>query len=77
MLLRVVLELDHLVNLLANFAVRILELVSLVRQLVDVVKETVVLLLCLDERSNDLIDSGDASRLLNLLESIFDHLHVA
>ena len=77
LLLRVVLQLDHFVDLLTDFAVRILQLIRLIRQFVDVVEEGVVLLLSFDEAGHDLIDSSDTCRLLDLLEGILDDLYIS
>ena len=74
--LGVVLQLDHFVNLLANLPIRILQLVSLIRQLVHIVEQRIVLLFSLDERSDDFVNGCDASRLFDLLESVLNHLHI-
>jgi len=75
--LRVVFEFDHFVDLLAYLLVLVVELVCLVGQLVHVVQERVVLLFRLDKAGHDLVNRRDSRRLLDLLERILDHLHVA
>ena len=77
LLLRVVLQLNHFVDLVAYLPVRVLKLIRLVRQLIHVVEERIVLLLRLDKRSHDFINGRDSSRLLDLLEGVLDDLHVA
>lgn len=76
MLLRVGLELHHLVDLVPDLSVEVLQLIRLISQLVDVVEERVVLFLSLDERGDDFVDCCDASRLLDLLKSILDDFHI-
>ena len=76
LLLGVRLQLHHLVNLLPDLAVQVLQLVCLIRKFVHVVEERVVLLFCLDERSHDLVDCRDTSGFFDLLESIFDDFDI-
>lgn len=77
LLLRVRLQLHHLVDLLQDLPVQVLKLVCFVSELVDVVEEGVVLLFSLDKRRDDFVDCRDSRRLLDLLESVLDHFDVA
>ena len=77
LLLRVVLQLNHFVDLLTDLAIRILQLIRLVCQFVDIVEEGVVLLLGFDEAGHNLIDSSDTCCLLDLLEGILDDLYIS
>ena len=51
--------------------------VNLTVKHIDVVEEGDVLLLCLDECRNYFVDCGNSSRLLDLLECVFDDFDVA
>lgn len=63
-------------DLLLDFLVALLQLVVLRVEHVHVVEQAVVLLLCLDESGDDFFDVGDTSRLLDLIESVFDDFDV-
>lgn len=67
----------NLGDLLFDLLIAFLELVILRVEHVDVVEETVVLLLGFDESGNDLLDVGDSRCLLDLVKSIFNDLDIS
>jgi len=64
-------------NLLFDLLITFFKLIKFSVKHVNVVAETVVLLLSLDESSNDLINVGDTSGLLDLVKGIFNDLNIS
>lgn len=71
-----VITLDDSLNLLRSLRVLLFELISVCSEQVNIVVERLVLLLGLDERSDDFLRGRDASRLLDLFEGVLKDLHV-
>lgn len=72
-----VFRLNDLLNLLANFSVRVLELIRFIRESIYVVEQRIVLLFRFDEARNDIVNGSYPRRFLYLHKRIFDDLHVA
>ena len=63
--------------MVANLPVRVFQLICLICQLIDVVEKRIILLLCLDKRSHNFIDSCNSGRFLDLFEGVLYDFHVA
>lgn len=68
--------LDNALNLLLDLTVLFFKLVRIRAQIVDIIVETVVLLLCLNECIHSLLDRRDASGLADLLKGVLHGSHV-
>ena len=66
-----------LLNVLVDRVNLVFVVVAFLAELVHVVPQGIVLLLCLDEGGNDLVDVGDAGSLLDDSEGLLDNLGVA
>ena len=69
-------SLNNSINLLFDFSIGLFKQVGLSTQHIQEVVETVVLLLCLDEGGDCLLDRADTSGFFDLVKSILHRTHI-